>query len=75
MCVNYCLSAVSVLINTKEVSEKTEYKEEFFELKEQLTSKDSVTARENEKTSLAGGMLAFYKEKTKRCSAAKSRAS
>lgn len=64
MSADYCLSVVSTLINTNETSEKTEYKEEFFELKEQLTSSNSTTIRINKETSLANEVLDFYKEKT-----------
>ncbi|MBQ4517829.1 MAG: hypothetical protein II997_04485 [Clostridia bacterium] len=64
MSADYCLNVVSALINTNKISEKTEYKEEFFELKEQLTSNNSVTTRKNKETSLVDELLDFYKEKT-----------
>lgn len=62
MSVDYCISAVNIAITEGETVEKTEYKEEFFELKRKLANEDSTIA--NNETSFANDILDFYKEKT-----------
>ena len=64
MSVDYSLSIVSKFINSDAAIEETEYKEEFFEVREKLTLNDKDTAKTKKDASMIHRLLESYKTNT-----------
>ena len=64
MSIDYCLGMPNNVFNLNKTEEKTEYREEFLELKEELTEKYIGKDQKKQGASMKNRVMRFYQDKT-----------